>query len=123
MPATTPFLYVDKVTLAANGTGTASFQVDAGHEAKIKRMWFVSTGSFDIIEIRDSAGNSYSTASTDKPIPSSALNKPQTAGGGVGEFDPPLYIAPMTVLYIDLKDTSGSSNTVQVILEGERTTL
>ena len=113
-----PYWFVDKVTLGANATGTAEFRVDEGTAFKAKKLWIVSTGAFDITGIRDNRGNHYTNASSTEPIPSTALNKPQTAGEGVGEFPLELELAGGDVLYIDFKDTSGSSNTLNIILEG-----
>jgi len=114
-----PYIFTDKVSLSANSTGTAEFRVDEGTAFKAKKFWITSTGSFDITGIRDNRGNHYTNASSSEPIPSAMLNRPQTAGGGVYEFVPPLELAGGDVLYIDFKDTSGSANTINIAIEGE----
>ncbi|RLI86447.1 MAG: hypothetical protein DRP01_04235 [Archaeoglobales archaeon] len=115
-----PYLWVESVDLAANGRGTVMFAQDANEEFHVNRIWFESTGAFAIESIRDGTGQYYTNASPDTPIPSTMLDLPQTTNGGIGKMPIELTILPAVALYIDLVDTSGSANTVKVVLEGRK---
>ena len=115
-----PYQFVDKVVLAGNGRGSAQFQTGGLQDFTAHEIWIKSTGAVSHENLRDTAGMQYANASVDKPILSTMLNKPQTEGGGFYEFKVPLYLGPDMILYIDLFDTSGSSNTIYLLINGVR---
>ena len=116
---TRPFILLDRVSLVASSRGTLRFDVGATQTFRAKRMWFNSTSTFYIEYIKDQGGSEYTNASTGEPLLSIALQKPQTAGGGVGVFEPPLEIVAKGYLEMGLLDSSGSTNVVTIQLEGE----
>jgi len=115
-----PFIYVDKVSLSANGSDFIKIEMGATEKGTIKVISFKSTGTFQIEEILDGAGNRYSNCSSNDPIPrelfliEKAINK-----GGV-ELPIPIELPPKQTLSIKVKDTSGSSNDVYFIGIGTR---
>lgn len=115
-----PFWHTQVVVLAANSTGTLQFKESAGEEFFGDEVWLVSTGAFSIEDIRDNAGLRYSNCSSPKPILSTMLDKPQTAGQGILKFPGKIHIPPSGELYIDLKDTSTAENTVTAVIIGNK---
>ena len=118
-----PFLFSDVVILAANSTGSLTYQVPIGEHFDGGEMWLVSTGTFSIEDFRNNSGQRFSNCSAAEPILSTMLDKPQTVGQGVLKFDPPIHIDPSGIFYLDLKDTSGAPNTVTCVINGKRTTV
>ena len=101
-------------TLSANGTGTIYFDVSSGRVFRVKRVTFNSTGSFSITEIKDTAANYNYVAGE---LKSTVLKN--KANANVFELDPPIEITGDSSLVFNLKDTSGSSNTVDIAVWGE----
>lgn len=118
-----PFFFNDKVVLAANSTGSLIYQISAAEEFFGKKIWIVSTAAFSIEDIRDNAGRRYSNCSAADPILSTMLNKPQATGEGLLWFGVDLHMEPSGIFYIDLKDTSGSTNTVTAVIVGKKVTV
>lgn len=117
-----PFWFTDTITLAANASGSLNLPVSAGEKARFKRAQFIATGVFQINDIRDSSGQRYSNASTNDPIPSTALNDAATDFSGISRFEPPLELEGPLQLLFDILDTSAAPNTVRVIVEAEKET-
>jgi len=101
-------------SLSANGTGTISIDVSAGRVFRAKKVTFNSTGAFSITEIKDSAANFNYVAGELKST--TLKNK---ANANVFELDPPIEITGDSSLVFNLKDTSGSSNTIDIAVWGE----
>lgn len=114
-----PFIYVDTVTLAGNGSGTWSVNIGAGETARFRRMVYASTGAFSITGIRDSSNNPFGNAAPNEPLRSTVLSKVSDTVEGIGRFDPMIEIVGPRALNIDVVDTSGAGNTVVLAFEAE----
>lgn len=118
-----PFWFSAKVVLVANSTGSLIWSISAGEEFFGRKIWLVSTAAFSIEDIRDNAGRRYSNCSAADPILSTMLNKPQVVGEGLLWFVGDIHMEPSGILYFDLKDTSGSGNTVTAVIVGKKVTV
>lgn len=114
-----PYLFTQTVTLSASAAGTAQFVVSPGETIRFKRLYYVSTGSFNVTGIRNSAGLRYTNASTDDPITSTTLQNAANSNISLSDFLLSLEIIGSGELDIDLVDTSGASNTVRITLVAE----
>lgn len=115
-----PFWFTDTVALSGNGTGTLRLPVSAGEKATFRRTQFVGTSTFSITDIRDDSGQRFSNANSTDPITNTLLNDAGTDFSGIANFDPALELEGPGGLNIDLLDTSGSANTVRVVIEGSK---
>lgn len=114
-----PFLYVDTVTLAGNGSGTWTVNIGAGETARFRKMRYASTGAFSITGIRDSSNNPFGNAAPNEPLRSTLLTKVTDTVEGLNMFDPMIEIVGPRAFNIDLLDTSGAGNTVTLGFEAE----
>lgn len=117
-----PYLLVLESTLAGNGTGTVSYTLPQGEELELTQMRFQSTGTFNITDIRDSSGNHMTNASPAVEIPSAVMQPGNQAFRSLGDFTTPFLINQGKTFYVDLEDSSGSSNTVTLVFAGKRKT-
>ena len=115
-----PFWFTDSVTLSALGSSTARMPVAAGEKARFRKMYYTSTGAFNITTIRDDSGQRYTNASADDPLASTLLRNTANANNTVYEFEPPLELEGPNGLSFELTDTSGASNTVRIVVTGEK---
>lgn len=114
-----PFIYVDTVVLAGNGSGTWSVNIGAGETARFRRMIYASTGAFSITGFRDSSNNPFANAAPNEPLRSTVLAKVTDNSEGISRFEPTIDIVGPRSLNIDLLDTSGAGNTVTLAFEAE----
>lgn len=99
------------VSLSANGTGTITFKVPSGKRWVIRKLTWTSTGTYDITDIRDTGtGTHYNSGD----IPSGALRN--FTSDDILLFEPPIELTGPTNLVFDLTDTSGASNTVELVI-------
>jgi len=117
-----PFWFTDTISVAANGSTTAVIPISEGETMRLRRVQFISTSTFNITGLKDASGNPFSNASASDPIPSTTLNNAATNFSGISNFNPPLEIKGPGSLNFDILDTSGSTNTVRVVIEGEKET-
>lgn len=115
-----PFLIPLNGTLSANGTLQLSFQVPSGQKYLIDKLVQVSTSTFNIIDIVDSDGMRYTSATQSNGLPNTLLKDGADNYHGVNPFETPIEVGGGKTLYIELLDTSGSSNTVSIGLTGQR---
>lgn len=120
--ATIPFIVYLETVLGANGTGTLSYTVPPGEKLTINDLIQDATGAFEVTGIRDSSGRYYTNASPNTGIPRGAFKEMGTAFLGFDFYKTPLVIEGGLIFYIDIVDTSGAGNTVQVALCGIRET-
>ena len=114
------FYLIGSVTLSASSTGNIVLSMGKNEEFEASGIAFISTGSFDITGITDASGIPYTNASTTTTIPST-LFPPDTNNTVVPQpLLQPLVIPQNGSLTFALKDTSGASNTVKVILFGKK---
>jgi len=115
-----PFILTDSVTVSANGTGTLELSIGATEEFEGASIHFLSTGSFQITSIKDSGGKPYTDADSTNVIDSTLFTTSRSQNKGVQDFYAKLQLVPNTTLFIDVKDTSGSSNTIRCYIIGKK---
>lgn len=120
--ATFPFFLQFQYVLTANGTGTVQYPVPPNEKLELSELRFVSTGAFSVTDIRDSTGKHFTNASSAVPILSTLLQNAQNGYISAKDFDVPLEVGGNVTFYMDLKDTSGAGNTVNLLLTGVKTT-
>jgi hypothetical protein len=123
MAMTVPFWVKLEATLTANGTGTLSYNIDPSEEWEFLDWLWTSTGTFEITGIRASNGINFSNVLSTNTIPSTLLPKGADDNHALRGFPVPMRIKENNILYIDIVDTSGSGNTVEVVLPAKKTTL
>jgi hypothetical protein len=114
------FIYTDSVSVSGNASGTIVIAQGATEKGEIRSIIFDSTGAFQIEEIRDSSGTPYTNASSADPIPSTLLKASTNMTTGKIDLPVPIALSPNLILYITVKDTSGSSNTIRFIGYGTK---
>ena len=117
-----PFFALFRFSLAGNAQGTAQYTVPVGEQLTLKDMVFSSTGAFSITNIRDASGKSYTNASPTTPIPSTIFPSGGNNNNSIKGFDPELVIEGGNILYIDVVDSSGSANTINIVFSGQKKT-
>jgi hypothetical protein len=116
-----PFLQTFNIALGAGGAGALIFQTGLSEVHQIKRFWFISTGIFSLVGLRDSMGQQYTNASGANPIPSLILAVPGVSDAGVSNLLSELEFGPNVTLTFDIIDTSGAPNAVVLVCEGTKT--
>lgn len=117
---TVPYFLQLSITLGGNGTGTITYTVPRNETLSLRQIRYNSTSTFNITDIRDSTGRNYTNASSSNAIPSAVIQDGGSNTIGIQEMQPDLVIEGAGTFYIDLADTSGANNTVQVTLVGTR---
>jgi hypothetical protein len=118
MAETVSYRAIMSKALLASGQDTLQYTPGPSETFYIKRWLFVSTGAFDVIDVRNSEQYKYTQCSVTNPIPSTLLQDARNAFRSDDEFDPPLKIEPSQTFSIDVKDTSAVGNTVRFLLVG-----
>ena len=119
---TFPYIVLLRSTLAALGTGRASYTVPANETLDLSQLFVASTGIFSITDILDSAGQHYTNASPATPIPSTLLSAAGNNYNVFKDFPYEIHIEGAKILYIDIVDTSNAPNVVSLLLPGKRAT-
>lgn len=117
-----PYFLVLEATIAGNGTGTVSYTMPGNERVELHELVYVSTGRFNITDIRDSTGLHYTNASPSVEIPSDVLASGTNSNNALQKLPLPLVIESGVTLYIDLEDASGLSNTITLVFTGVRMT-
>ena len=117
-----PYILVLEATLAGNGTGTVMYTLPQNEKMELSQLRFASTSTFNITDIRDSSGNHMTNASPAVEIPSSVIQPGNQAFRSLGDFIVPFVIDQGKTFYVDLEDSSGSSNTITLVFAGKRIT-
>ena len=117
-----PYLLYLEQALTAAGTGSLSYTVPANEKLELHQLFVVSTGAFEVTDIRDSSGKHYTNASLAFGIPSSLLSRATNNYNVFMNFPVPILLDGALIIYIDLFDTSGAGNTVGLLLPGIRFT-
>ncbi len=114
------YMLILQLVLAANGTGTLQFPMPQGEFLELDQMVFSSTGAFAITDIRDSSGNHFTNASVAVALPSTVLASGANNNNALKDFFKNIFIDGGNILYVDVKDTSGAGNTVNLAFMGRR---
>lgn len=118
MPKRVSYLASAVKVLGALGQDTLQYSPGPTETFYIKEWRFISTGTFNIIDVRNSEQFKYTQCSVTNPILSTMVQNPTNAFLAFKEFDPPLMIEPSQTFSVDVVDTSGAGNTVRVLLIG-----
>lgn len=114
------FLLTKRVSLNANGTGTWQYTVGTKEKFDIHKLMSTATGTYDITDIRDSQGTHYTNASTNEPISSLLLAKGSDNYNNIDVLPTPIHVEGGVTLYVDLLDTSGAGNVVDILMVSTR---
>jgi len=117
-----PYFLVLEATVGAGGTATVSYPVPVNEELKILGLRQVSTGDFNITDIRTSDGVHYTNATAAVEIPGSYFADLVDNYNGLRDFPVPLDIVGGSIFYVDLENASASSNTITLIFHCVRST-
>lgn len=109
-----------RITLGANGRGTITLQAGEGDAFVLRNMTFRSTGAFVVLRLRTSGGREYISDQVGTGIPNTFFTPTNFDIAEVERLEPPIVINPSEILYLDLQDTSGASNTISVLFTGVR---
>lgn len=115
-----PFIFTDTVVLTASATATVRLPVSNGEKGFYGKLYFVSTGAFNVTGLRSDNSISYSDASAENPLTSTTLQNAANANRSLEGFDLKLDLEGPNALNIDITDTSGSGNTVRISVVGEK---
>jgi hypothetical protein len=118
--ATVPFWFTDSISLSANAQADLQLIISAGELARLRRVQFVSTGAFNLVDMRDASGFRFSNASSNDPIPNTMLNDAANDLTGIAHLVPPLELKGPNQLNLTIIDTSAAANVVRVTIEGEK---
>lgn len=110
------------VVLGAGGTGSPSYTVPANEKLQIRECRVLSTGTFNINDIRDSGSRHYTNVSAALPLPSTYFQNVNSPNIGNTDVTPPIEIEGGATFTVDVVDTSGAGNTVRLMFEATRIT-
>lgn len=120
MPEKSFFINLD-AALTANQTQTLSYTVPTNEGLVIERIYQTSEGAADIVELSDSTGVGYSNASDGNGLNINVLPDLANEFHAAVPLPMPITLEGGVTFRIRVKDTSGSSNDVNVILAGRVT--
>jgi hypothetical protein len=112
------FVRLQGVIAAGGGTASPSYPVATLQTLHLNTLQFTSTGTFGIYSIRNTNGRIYTNASQATPILSAWLQQGASPNIGLLNFPYELVISGSDAIFIDLIDTSGVANTINLLLVG-----
>ena len=115
-----PYFIVGYNSIAANSTEAIEWNTDSNETITIYKIRIHSTGAFDIIDMEDQAGTSYTNANVNNPIDSNLLTASTKNEYSEIVLPEPLTLPPSTKFTFSVSDTSGSTNEVWIIGIGTR---
>ena len=115
-----PFLLVMAKTVGSGLSDTLSYSVPRGEKLTITQLYFDSTGTFNVTDIRNAKGMSYSNALGNAAIPSTFFNDVTNQFNTLLNLVVPLELDGNDTLYIDVTDTSGGSNVIRFVANASK---
>lgn len=112
------FYAVIEFNLTSGSTETAQYTVGAGNTLTIERIQQANDGTFDILDIFDTAGNRYTNANADNPISGNAFPDVDADNNNPADLARPIVIEGNVSFGFTIKDTSAGVNVVQIFLVG-----
>ena len=112
------FLEFHLVIAAGGGVITASYNVPAIQTLHVNKWIYTSTGVWGIYQIRNANGRVYGNLSQSNPFRSDFIQKGASPNIGILDLPYELLITGGDTLYIDIIDTSGAANTIELGLCG-----
>ena len=116
--ANRPFIAVITVEVGASVAGVGSYRLSEGQSFEINRIRQQADGTCDITNIQMSNGDNLTNAGTSNPIPLKYFQDIASGYTADSKLDHPIMLEGGGQLTFYFLDKSGSSNTVQVFLEG-----
>jgi hypothetical protein len=120
--ATQFYVAVIQATVGSGAETTLSLDVSSGQEFEIQRIQQKSTGAFDILDIINQYGNNLSNASSSNPIDGNFFSDIASDNNVDADLPYPILIPDKGQIQFIVKDTSASSNTIELYLSGKLTT-
>lgn len=117
-----PYLIKFTATVAANALHTFNYQTANDEQFELLGIRQLSTAGFDVYGLHTSDGLQYGNLSQSNPIPSEFIGDVANQFNGLIDLPIHLLMKPGTSLYVDVQDTSGSSNVVQLLISAIRRT-
>lgn len=117
-----PYVLVLQAVALANSTATAFYALPPNEKLSLHDVRRSATGAFSITDIRKSGGEHLTNASASTPILSTQIQDGSSPNIGFTDFGGELEIEGGETFYIDVKDTSGSGNTINLFFTGKRVT-
>ncbi len=114
------FYIVATEVLTGNASVALKHTVSRNEQLLIHGMFMDSTGAFEVTDISDDSGRNYTNANASTPIPSKFFQDPDTHLDRLQRFEPPILIDGGDSFNVGVADTTGSSNTVTLILQATR---
>jgi len=118
-----PFYLQKRVTLDSAGAGQLQFKVGSTEEFEGEEIDFVvSSGVFNITEIRDQSGKAFTDANTSNPLQSVLFLTALDQRSNFHKFSTPLLLGPDFQFTISFSGGTGSA-TIVVTIKGKRRAL
>lgn len=115
-----PFYLVKRVTLDASGNGTVVLSVGSNEQFVGESVDFiVSSGTFNILQIKDSAGNGYTDSNNSNPLPSAYFLTTLEQRTRNQVFAELLVIPPSGQLTFEFSGGTASA-TIDVVIKGKK---
>lgn len=116
---TIPYLVTIPISVSSNQIGNGSFNVPQNWKLELRSMYAQSTGAFDITNITSNDGTQYSNATQSTPLDGSFFDPTNVNQGDSPSLLPTLLeLEGGSSIQVQIKDTSGSTNTVKVMFSG-----
>lgn len=103
----------DEKSVAANSQNSLTYEISSGRVFRVSKISYKSTGAFKINSIKDSR------TGTDHLSGSIHSDQLKEDNGNVFKLPVELELTGATKLVIEVEDTSGAANTVNIALIGD----
>lgn len=113
-----PFLIPLTVVLTASATGVMTYPVSTNEKLNIHEIRQKSTGAFNITGITDSRGRSYTSATPSVAVDSDFIADNPSPNIALFKLPIPLFVDGSMSINIQVQDTSGAGNTIEILLVG-----
>ena len=117
-----PFIIALQEVCAANGLINLIYTVPSGETYKLTDLIWDATGEFNVTSIRSSQSLYHTNADQNTPIPSSHLKQVEQLYNFLNPFAIPMIVNATNNLIIDVQDTSGAQNTINISIAAIRIT-
>jgi hypothetical protein len=115
-----PFLLQLQLVLTSNASGSLQYTVPNTEAITIKGLIHKSTAGFNITDIRDTSGRHYTNAGSSTPIPNTVIASGANNNNAIKDLGGDIILPGGTGLTIDVTDTSGAGNTIQLTFITDR---
>lgn len=113
------FTAVIRISVAGSAQGTGIYDVNSGQNFVIRRIQQRSTGNFDILDIEDQAGNSFTNANSTQPLGGNYYTDIDANNNNPSDLTDDIVIPASGSIKFTIVDTSTTNNDVDIILSGQ----